>query len=128
MIKRLSSIFNMTCPRCYHGKLYVSPFNWRKPMLMQKECPVCGQKFEPEPGFYYGAMFISYIFIGFFSLGFTLLSVFAFGLSFELTFGLLLGVLAIMFFWNLRFSRSIWIHLVVRHDREATKKGVSPKA
>lgn len=127
-MKRLFSTFNMTCPRCHHGKLYVSPFNWRKPMLMHKECSICGQKFEPEPGFYYGAMFISYIFIGFFSLGFTLLSVFALGLSFDLTFGLLLGILAIMFFWNLRFSRSIWIHLVVRHDRDAANKGVSPKA
>jgi hypothetical protein len=41
---------------------------------------------------------------------------------------MLIGVLAIMFFWNLRFSRSIWIHLVVRHDREAAEKGVSPKS
>ena len=27
---------------------------------MHKECQQCGFKFEPEPGFYYGAMFVSY--------------------------------------------------------------------
>lgn len=88
---------------------------------MHTECPVCGQKFEPEPGFYYGAMFISYIFTGFFSLGFSLFCVFGLALSVELTFALLIGVLGLLFLWNLRFSRSIWIHLVVRHDRDAAK-------
>ncbi|WP_084549221.1 DUF983 domain-containing protein [Hymenobacter psychrotolerans] len=29
---------------------------------MPEVCPVCGQPPEPEPGFYYGAMFVSYAF------------------------------------------------------------------
>ena len=28
-------------------------------MEMPNECPVCRQTYEPEPGFYYGAMYIS---------------------------------------------------------------------
>lgn len=28
-------------------------------VMMPAACPVCGQTFEPEPGFYYGAMYIS---------------------------------------------------------------------
>lgn len=90
--------------------------------MMNKQCEVCGQKFEPEPGFYYGAMFISYIFLGFFSLGLVGLLVFAFHLSVELSFGVLLAVLAVIFWWNLRFSRSIWIHLVIRFDPKAAEK------
>jgi hypothetical protein len=27
---------------------------------MNKICPVCEANFEPEPGFYFGAMFVSY--------------------------------------------------------------------
>lgn len=27
---------------------------------MPRYCPVCAQTFEPEPGFYYGAMYVSY--------------------------------------------------------------------
>jgi uncharacterized protein (DUF983 family) len=86
------------------------------PLRMHKACAVCGQRFEPEPGFYYGAMFISYIFIGFFSLGLVGLSVFYFKLSVEYAFLILFGFLAIMFLWNLRFSRSVWIHLMIKYN------------
>ncbi|TGE15218.1 DUF983 domain-containing protein [Hymenobacter elongatus] len=27
---------------------------------MPDNCPICGQAYEPEPGFYWGAMFVSY--------------------------------------------------------------------
>jgi Protein of unknown function (DUF983) len=27
---------------------------------MNEECPHCGASFNPEPGFYFGAMFVSY--------------------------------------------------------------------
>jgi uncharacterized protein (DUF983 family) len=87
-----------------------------KPLAMNKQCQACGQKFEPEPGFYFGAMFISYIFLAFFSLGLTGLLVFYFQQSVELAFTILLLTLAVMFIWNLRFSRSIWIHLMVKYD------------
>ena len=115
-MSRISSIFKMTCPRCRQSKLFETPMQVSKPLAMNKQCAVCGQKFEPEPGFYFGAMFISYIFLAFFSLGLTGLLVFYFHLSVDLSFLILLTTLAIMFIWNLRFSRSIWIHLVVKYD------------
>lgn len=30
---------------------------------MPANCPVCGQGYEPEPGFYWGAMYVNYGFI-----------------------------------------------------------------
>lgn len=96
-MSRISSIFNMTCPRCRESKLFEHPMHFSRPLKMNKQCPQCGQKFEPELGFYYGAMFISYIFVGFFSLGLTSLLVFYFNLSIEVTFTILIGILAVMF-------------------------------
>jgi len=92
---------------------------------MNKKCPVCGQRFEPEPGFYYGAMFISYIFMGFISLGLAGLMVFYFNFSIELAFTILIAALALIFLWNLRFSRSIWIHLIVKYDPRTASLGDS---
>lgn len=112
----------MTCPRCRKGPMF-HPMEILHPLKMHKQCSVCGQRFEPEPGFYYGAMFISYIFIGFFSLAVVGLCVFYFHVSVEASFLILLGFLALMFLWNLRFSRSIWIHLVVRYDPKAAQPG-----
>lgn len=124
-MSRISSIFNMTCPKCRKSKLFESPFKVTHPLAMNKKCPVCGQRFEPEPGFYYGAMFISYIFMGFISLGLAGLMVFYFNFSIELAFTILIAALALIFLWNLRFSRSIWIHLIVKYDPRTASLGDS---
>jgi uncharacterized protein (DUF983 family) len=96
--------------------MFETPMQFKQPLKMNRKCQVCGQRFEPEPGFYYGAMFISYLFIGFISLGLVGLCVFYFKLNVEISIGILLAVLAVIFLWNLRFSRSIWIHLVIKYD------------
>ncbi len=95
---------------------------------MHKQCSHCGQRFEPEPGFYFGAMFISYIFLAFFSLGVVGGLVFYFKMSVEFAFLILLGILALMFVWNLRFSRSIWIHLVVKYDPAANAESIDEQS
>ena len=49
------------CPRCHRGDLFItSAFKLSGFYKMHKHCPVCEQTLEPEPGFYFGAMFISY--------------------------------------------------------------------
>lgn len=49
------------CPQCRQGKMFKYPV-WKisKFAKMNENCPVCGLKFEVEPGFWYGAMFVSY--------------------------------------------------------------------
>ncbi|AIZ64432.1 hypothetical protein PK28_13485 [Hymenobacter sp. DG25B] len=49
------------CPRCHTGPLFNhSVWNLSKLTDMPEACPVCGQRYEPEPGFYWGAMYISF--------------------------------------------------------------------
>jgi len=51
----------LRCPRCHEGHLFTHPaLNLRQFDAMPGACPVCGQPFEPEVGFYWGAMYISY--------------------------------------------------------------------
>lgn len=51
------------CPRCHQGPLFThSALNITKFADMPEHCPVCGQAYEPEPGFYWGAMYISFAF------------------------------------------------------------------
>ncbi len=89
---------------------------------MPKECPVCHQNFLPEPGFYYGAMFISYIFMGFFCLAFVLIGYVVLDWSKTTIYISLVSVIAIFFVWIFRISRSIWIHANVKYDPGAVKK------
>lgn len=49
------------CPRCHQGDIFKYPLtNIRHFAAMNNTCPVCGVTFEPEPGFYFGAMYVSY--------------------------------------------------------------------
>jgi uncharacterized protein (DUF983 family) len=57
-----TSILTLRCPRCRSGKLFVKPYPYpyKTMALMPDKCPVCGLDFNPEPGFYWGAMYVSY--------------------------------------------------------------------
>ena len=88
----------------------------KKPLEMHKRCDVCGQKFEPETGFYYGAMFISYLFIALVSFIIVTFNIFVLGIQVEWAFVILLLFLACIYLWNLKFTRSLWIHLVIKFD------------
>jgi uncharacterized protein (DUF983 family) len=49
----------LRCPRCHTGRLFTHGAFSTSFTDMPPACPVCGQTYEPEPGFYYGAMYIS---------------------------------------------------------------------
>jgi len=114
---KLYSIFNLKCPRCHTGNLFFTPtFSFNRPFDMPKECSHCQQDFEPEPGFYYGAMFVSYIFTGFFCLGFTMILHWVVGWSTAASFGALIAVCAIFFVYIFRLARSLWININIKYD------------
>ncbi|MDP2039603.1 MAG: DUF983 domain-containing protein [Algoriphagus sp.] len=57
------AIASANCPQCREGKLFsVSILSFRKLSDINKNCKVCGANLNPEPDFYYGAMYISYAF------------------------------------------------------------------
>jgi uncharacterized protein (DUF983 family) len=51
------------CPRCREGNIFTYPISRiSKFNVMNKTCPHCGVRLEPEPGFYQGAMYVGYAF------------------------------------------------------------------
>jgi len=114
----IKAMWHNKCPRCHHGSIFTRPFKLSEPLAMPKKCEHCEQKTEPEPGFYFGAMFLSYILSAWFLLLPTLLLVFYFkwSLGGAITFTLFLAGITYLKF--LRGSRSLWLHLMVRHDPE----------
>lgn len=55
----LTSIFRQLCPRCRSGRIFRSSVYWGFPK-MNDRCPTCGLHFDREPGYFLGAMYISY--------------------------------------------------------------------
>lgn len=56
------SIAKGKCPCCNEGEVFHKQFQLlpiRFPVMREK-CEVCGLRFEKEPGFFYGSMYVSY--------------------------------------------------------------------
>ncbi len=119
-ISRFGSVVRLKCPKCRETDLFVNknPYNFNEMAKMYKTCSVCGQHFEPETGFYYGAMYLSYA-IGVFS-SLILFSVFNFVLGISTTWAFVMvaviwiGISPYLF----RFSRSLWLNLYVNNHRD----------
>jgi uncharacterized protein (DUF983 family) len=49
-----AALVRLRCPRCREGRLFRGTFRMNDP------CPVCGLVFEREPGYFLGALYVSY--------------------------------------------------------------------
>ncbi len=58
------AIINAKCPQCRTGDMFKHKW-WKVSKFTQfyQNCTVCNLRFEREPGFFYGAMFVSYAMI-----------------------------------------------------------------
>lgn len=118
-----NSIFNLKCPRCHEGEMFTTgSWSFSKPFDMHQRCSECNLNYFPEPGYYYGAMFISYIWTGWFCLLFVAFFHWFLDLSQEWAFGLLGAFLAINFVYIFRISRLMWINVHVKYDPKAIEK------
>jgi hypothetical protein len=89
---------------------------------MNEHCPHCGLRFEVEPGYFYGAMYVSYAFSGGLALllGFTLFYAFDNPSGWVYAIVVAIGVVLISP-TNFRLSRVIWLHYVAGIRYHPTK-------
>jgi hypothetical protein len=81
---------------------------------MHAKCPHCAQNLQPEPGFYYGSMYVSYgltvaIFVAVVVIGYTFFNPDMWDIVISLT--IVLFLVAPLVF---RLSRSIWAHMFIK--------------
>lgn len=120
----LSSILNCKCPKCRKGDLFAEKV-FQRPLKFSKmhaSCEVCHQSFEPEPGFYFGAMFISYalntaLLIATWVAMELVLEKYSIWLLLSILGGSMLIFLPAIF----RISRSIWIAIFVSYRSDLAK-------
>ncbi|CAD5251107.1 MULTISPECIES: DUF983 domain-containing protein [unclassified Imperialibacter] len=121
------SIVAAKCPRCREGRMFPAGtlYHPTKFAKMNESCSCCGQSFEPEPGYYFGAMFVSY---GLNTIYFVAAWLILDGLLDEVTtpimFATLAGVTLALLPLTFRWSRSMWISIFVRY--QGNKAASSP--
>ena len=84
---------------------------------MPDNCPVCHEDFKVEPGFYTGALWISFPIVLIILLPFSLIQIMFLHISFVLSFIVSFIVLMILQPLIMRFSRAIWINFFVNYKK-----------
>jgi len=124
-VSATSALLECKCPRCRQGEMYRTPlFHKWYDRKMNDACEVCAQSFEPEPGFYFGAMFVSYGF----SVAITFTVIFILFNFFNdpdmwVYVTVLLAVIAVVWPLMYRYSRAIFLHVFggIRFDSKHAK-------
>lgn len=59
----LKAVIEGKCPRCREGHIFkTNAYNLSKFYKMHEKCAKCNLRFEREPGFFIGAMYVNYAF------------------------------------------------------------------
>ena len=113
---KIAAIVSMKCPKCREGDMFNAPVT-QGIYKMNKECPVCKQAFELEPGFYWGAMYVGYGLSGGYMLSTVGAMLLFLNWSVELAFTISILGGIIIFPLIARLARVIWLNIYVGYDK-----------
>lgn len=105
----LKALIGLKCPNCNKGDIFSDRkiFRYSK---MNPRCPNCNYNYMLETGFFYGAMYVSYILMVAESIITFLICQAFFDQYFDLKiFPFIIGTLLILSSFNYKISRAIWI-------------------
>jgi uncharacterized protein (DUF983 family) len=126
----VGSMLALRCPSCRKANLFVNPntYSFHKLGENKTTCDVCGADLHPEPGFYFGAAYVSYALIVALWVS-VLVALKVFDAIGWIEFGFLthpitflttgIAINAIAFPYLFRLSRSIWAHFFIRPEERA---------
>lgn len=115
----LKDILTEKCPKCGKGQVFAEKGNvflFRLPK-MHSNCSHCNHKFEKEPGYFFGSMFVSYVIaVAEMVIFFLIANQF---IESYVKIVVLIGVLSILLStFNFRLSRMIWIYMLDGKDKK----------
>ncbi len=115
---KINSILTGSCPRCQKESMYSDKnlLHFSKLLKMNEKCSHCNLKYQIEPSFFYGAMYVSYglnvaLMIAIFLIGY-----FGFHANFNEIFITMIVILIVLTPFIIRLSRNIYINIFVSYD------------
>lgn len=119
-MSRFSSLRKGKCPKCEEGKIFETNGNILKLKgpKMYDNCPQCDFKFEREPGYFFGAMFVSYGITTAEAIAtFVAIRVLGIEMSVDMMMAIITAVMLIFLFPNFKLSRILWLYLFTKKNR-----------
>ncbi|QSB26547.1 DUF983 domain-containing protein [Flavobacterium sp. CLA17] len=121
---KLNSILTGSCPKCQNESMYSdkNPLHLTKVLKMNENCSHCGLKYQIEPSFFYGAMYVSYGLNVAVGIAAFIISFVFFKTTIEKSFLIIVISLIALFPFVLRLSRNLYINMFVSYDPTAGQK------
>lgn len=115
---KLNSILTGSCPKCQNESMYVDKnmFHLNMILKMNENCGRCGLKYQIEPSFFYGAMYVSYGLNVAFGIASFIISYLILGTSLKFAFFSIIITLVLLFPYVLRLSRNIYINMFITYE------------
>jgi uncharacterized protein (DUF983 family) len=115
---KLYSILTGTCPKCQNESMYLDKnlLHLGSVLKMNDQCSHCGLKYQIEPSFFYGAMYVSYGLNVAVGIAAFIVSYLIFHSSIKTSFIAIIMTLIVLFPIVLRWSRNIYINMFVSYD------------
>jgi uncharacterized protein (DUF983 family) len=111
---RIYSVLFNKCPRCGEGDFFITKSAYSlKFDKMNKACPHCGENLVPEPGFYQGALYMSYAFYVVFMLIYFFIFVNFFGEYLDYFLYSIIPVLILLTPLFYRMARRSWLAIFI---------------
>lgn len=121
---KLNSILTGSCPKCQNESMYLdkNPLHLNNVLKMHENCSHCGLKYQIEPSFFYGAMYVSYGLNVAIGIAAFIVSYLIFHSSLKVAFIAIIASLVVLFPFVLRWSRNIYINMFISYDPDFKKK------
>jgi uncharacterized protein (DUF983 family) len=115
---KLYSIIHLKCPKCQEANLFSvrNPYKLKTVDDMPHYCPSCGEDFQREVGYYYGAMMISHALTTVIAVVIHVFAFYFYGWAILPNLVPIVVVITGLFPVVFRVSRAIWINLFVSYD------------
>ncbi len=120
---KLNSILTGSCPRCQNESMYFdkNPLHFTKILKMNEKCSHCGLKYQIEPSFFYGAMYVSYALNVAIGIAAFVSSYLLFHSSLKIAFVAIIASNVLLFPFVLRWSRNSYINIFISYDKNFEK-------
>ncbi|NBC56943.1 MAG: DUF983 domain-containing protein [Bacteroidetes bacterium] len=121
---KIYSIITGSCPVCHEESMYKesNPYKLKHIHDMHEHCSNCGTKYQIEPSFFYGAMYVSYALGVAVAVATFIITYFFIGLEVFASFMSIIGVLILLMPVMMRLSRNIWINLFFSYKPKSERQ------
>ena len=121
---KIYSIITGVCPVCHEESMYKenNPYKLKHIHDMYERCSHCGTKYQIEPSFFYGAMYVSYALGVAIAFATFVISYFFLNLEVFTSFISIIIILIILMPLIMRLSRNVWINLFFSYKPKSERK------